>query len=77
MPDVKFPPTVEIKRTIAAAERAGIRIKSIEIHPRKIIVFAIDSNEEKPTMETYAEWKARHPSSDDKAVRQAAVGQHV
>lgn len=61
MPDVKFPPSVEIKRAIAAAERAGIRVKSIEIHPRKIIIFTIDPAEEKPTKETYAEWKARQP----------------
>ena len=61
MPDVKFPPSMEIKRAIAAAERAGIRVKSIEIHPRKIIIIAIDPNEEKPTTETYAEWKARRP----------------
>lgn len=58
MPDVKFPPTVEIKRAIAAAERAGIRVKSIEIHPRKIIIFAADFVEEKPKQLTYSEWKA-------------------
>lgn len=58
MPDVKFPPTVEIKRAIAAAERAGIRVKSIEIHPRKIIIFAADATEEKPKEQTYSEWKA-------------------
>ncbi len=58
MPDVKFPPTVEIKRAIAAAERAGVRVKSIEIHPRKIIIFAVDQNEEKPKELTYSEWKA-------------------
>ena len=34
----KFPPTVEIKRVIAAAVRAGIEIGSIEIHPDKIII---------------------------------------
>lgn len=58
MPDVKFPPSVEIKRAIAAAERAGIRVKSIEIHPRKIIIFAADQTEEKPRELTYSEWKA-------------------
>lgn len=58
MPDVKFPPSVEIKRAIAAAERAGIRVKSIEIHPRKIIIFAAEPGEEKPMEQTYAEWKA-------------------
>lgn len=32
--NLKFPSTVEIKRVIAAAIRAGIEIGSIEIHPR-------------------------------------------
>lgn len=58
MPDVKFPPSVEIKRAIAAAERAGICIKSIEIHPRKIIIFAVELSEQKPKELTYSEWKA-------------------
>ena len=58
MPNIKFPPSVEIKRAIAAAERAGIRIGSIEIHPRKIIIFARDPNGEKPREQTYSEWKA-------------------
>jgi hypothetical protein len=58
MPELKFPPSVEIKRVIAAAERAGITVTSIEIHPRKIIIFAGDPNDEKPTKQTYSEWKA-------------------
>ena len=58
MTNIKFPPSVEIKRAIAAAERAGIRIGSIEIHPRKIIIFAAKPGEEKPKDQTYAEWKA-------------------
>ena len=58
MPDVKFPPSVEIKRAIAAAERAGIRVKSIEIHPRKIIIFSVDQTEETPREQSYSEWKA-------------------
>ena len=58
MPDVKFPPSVEIERAIAAAERAGIRVKSIEIHPRKIIIYAMDPTEEKLREPTYSEWKA-------------------
>lgn len=58
MPDVKFPPTVEIKRAIAAAERAGIRVKSIEIHPRKIVIFATDPNDDQSKELTYTEWKA-------------------
>ena len=55
---LKFPPSVEIKRAIAAAERAGIRVGSIEIHPRKIIIFVKDAADEKPKDQTYAEWKA-------------------
>ena len=58
MPDIKFPPSVEIKRAIAAAERAGIQIGSIEIDPRKIVIFARDPNDEKPTKQTYSDWKA-------------------
>jgi hypothetical protein len=58
MPDLKFPPSVEIKRVIAAAERAGITVSSIEIHPRKIIIFARDPNDKNPKEQTYSEWKA-------------------
>lgn len=58
MPNLKFPPTVEIKRAIAAAERAGIRISSIEIHPRKIVIIARDPTDESPQELTYSEWKA-------------------
>lgn len=58
MPDLKFPPTVEIKRAIAAVERAGITISSIEIHPRKIIIIAKDPTDESPRELTYSEWKA-------------------
>ena len=57
--NLKFPPSTEIKRAIAAAERAGIRISSIEIHPRKIIILAKERAEQ-PTKElSYAEWKAK------------------
>ncbi|WP_430446598.1 hypothetical protein [Sphingorhabdus contaminans] len=55
--NMKFPPSVEIKRAIAAAERAGIQIRSIEIQPRKIVIVARDSTEEEPKRQTYAEWK--------------------
>lgn len=60
MSSLKFPPSVEIKRAIAAAERAGIQIGSIEIHPRKIVIFARGPTDDKPAKETYREWKARH-----------------
>lgn len=56
--EIKFPPSVEIKRAIAAAERAGIHIGSVEIHPRKIIIYSRDPNEETPQKQTYSEWKA-------------------
>ena len=59
--NVKFPPSVEIKRAIAAAERAGVQIGSVEIEPGKIVIFAKDATDDKPHKETYAEWKARHP----------------
>jgi hypothetical protein len=42
--NLKFPPTVEVKRVIAAAIRAGIEIGSIEIHPRKIIIHPKEQN---------------------------------
>jgi hypothetical protein len=44
MTNLKFPPSVEIKRAIAAAIRAGIEIGSIEIHPRKIIIHPKEEN---------------------------------
>ena len=51
----KFPPTVEIKRVIAAAIRAGIEIGSIEIHPRKIIIHPREKNA--PQISDYDIWK--------------------
>lgn len=56
--NLKFPPTVEIKRAIAAAERAGIQIGSVEIQPRKIIIIARDPSDDDPKELTYSEWKA-------------------
>lgn len=58
MPDLKFPPSVEIKRVIAAAERAGITVSSIEVYPRKIIIFARYPDDGKQKAQTYSEWKA-------------------
>jgi hypothetical protein len=58
MSNVKFPPSVEIKRAIAAAERAGVQVGSVEIHPRKIIIIAKDPNDKTLKEQTYAEWKA-------------------
>jgi hypothetical protein len=51
----KFPPSVEIKRAIAAAIRAGIEIGSIEIHPRKITIHPKDENA--PAIRDYDLWK--------------------
>jgi len=51
----KFPPSVEIKRAISAASRAGIEIGSIEIHPRKIIIHPREGNA--PQLDAYDLWK--------------------
>jgi hypothetical protein len=56
--NLKFPPSVEIERGIAAAVTAGVQIGSVEIQPRKIIIFARDPNNEKSKELTYSEWKA-------------------
>lgn len=53
--NLKFPPTVEIKRAIAAAIRAGIEIGSIEIHADKIILHPKDPAE--PELGAYDMWK--------------------
>lgn len=59
---VKFPPSAEIKRAIAAAERGGIQIGSVEIQPRKIIIFARAPADDESRQQTYAEWKAAQSS---------------
>jgi len=60
--NLKFPPSGEIKRAIAAAERAGIEIGSVEIHPRKIVINPLDLKDtrspEEITQTAYEEWKA-------------------
>lgn len=59
MANVKFPPTMEIKRAIAAATRAGIEIGSVEIEPRKITVHPKDPKDSRTPAEiAYSEWKA-------------------
>jgi hypothetical protein len=50
-----FPGSVEIKRVIAAAIRAGIEIGSIEIHPDKIIIHPREKNA--PAISDYDIWK--------------------
>lgn len=52
--NLKFPSTVEIKRVIAAAIRAGVDIGSIEIEPRKI---TIHSSTEDTLESDYDIWK--------------------
>jgi hypothetical protein len=51
----KFPGSVEIKRVIAAATRAGIEIGSVEIQPRKIVIHAKEDRE--PELSPYEVWK--------------------
>ena len=53
--NLKFPPSVEVKRLIAAAIRAGIEIGSIEIHPEKIVIRPKEKNA--PPMSDYDVWK--------------------
>jgi hypothetical protein len=56
----KFPPSVEIKQAIAAAERASIKIGSVEIRPSKITIHARSLKDMEPPAElSYAEWKAK------------------
>lgn len=53
--NLKFPPSVEIKRTIAAVTRAGIEIGSIEIHPTKITIHPRNVTDER--LGAYDLWK--------------------
>ena len=53
--NLKFPPSVEVKRVIAAAIRAGIEIGSIEIHPEKIVIHPKEENA--PPITDYDIWK--------------------
>jgi hypothetical protein len=58
MPNLKFPPSVEIKRAIAAAQNAGIAISLIEIHPRKIVIYASGRGDDQaPEISAYEVWK--------------------
>jgi hypothetical protein len=53
--NLKFPPSVEIKRVIAAVVRAGIEIDSVEIQPRKITIQSRDPNS--TPISDYDAWK--------------------
>ena len=63
---LKFPPSVEIKRAIAAAIKAGIEIGSIEIHPRKIKIHPRNPTDEiAPQLSAYDLWKiSEHENTD-------------
>lgn len=64
----KFPPSVEIKRVIAAAMRAGIEIGSIEIYPRKITIHPKEKNS--PQVSDYDIWKMSE-GQDTERIRHA------
>lgn len=53
--DLKFPPSAEIKRVLAATTKAGIEIGSIEIHPDKIMIHSRYPME--PELSPYDLWK--------------------
>jgi hypothetical protein len=56
---IKFPPSVEIKRVLAAAQRAGIQIGSVEIEPRKITIHRDDETDPRSAAEiAYDQWKS-------------------
>jgi hypothetical protein len=61
----KFPPTVEIKRVIAAAIRAGIEIGSIEIHASKITIRPKDHTDA-PGLSEYDVWKLSERRNTDR-----------
>ena len=66
----KFPPSVEIKRVIAAAARAGIEIGLVEIHPDKILIRARE--EDAPQISAYDIWKMSQGENTDR-VKHAVV----
>lgn len=56
--NLKFPPSVEIKRAIAAAIRAGIQIGSIEIYADRIAIHPRGPTDENaPQFSAYDVWK--------------------
>jgi hypothetical protein len=62
--NLKFPPSVEIKRVIAAAFRAGIEIGSVEIHRRKITIDPREKNA--PGLGDYDIWKMHEGRNTDR-----------
>ena len=61
----KFPSSVEIKRVIAAATRAGIEIGSIEIHLDKITIHSRDPADPQGLSE-YDLWKMGQRQATDR-----------
>lgn len=61
----KFPPSVEIKRVIAAASRAGIEIGSIEIQSDKITIHRRDPTDAEGLSE-YDLWKMSRRQDTDR-----------
>ena len=69
---LKFPPTFEIKRAIAAAMRAGIQIESIDIRPQGITIHVRDRRDENAEGVTaYDLWKISQ-GADTSRVRHSA-----
>jgi hypothetical protein len=61
----KFPTSVEIKRVIAAAARAGIEIGSIEIEADKITIHSKYPGNE-PGLSEYDLWKMSQGQNTDR-----------
>ena len=61
----KFPSSVEIKRVIAAASRAGIDIGSIEIHSDKITIYRRLPTDG-PGVSDYDIWKMSRRENTDR-----------
>lgn len=61
----KFPSSVEIKRVIAAASRAGIEIGSIAIHLDKITIYSRAPADSQGLSE-YDLWKMEHRQATDR-----------
>ena len=61
----RFPSSVEIKRVIAAASRAGIEIGSIEIYSDKITIRSRDPADA-PGLSEYDLWKMGNRQDTDR-----------
>ena len=63
--NLKFPASAEIKRVIAAANRAGIEIGSIEIHSDKITIHPRDPGVAS-VLSAYDLWKMSRREDTDR-----------